>query len=296
MVRTSEGYFVVPVYFGDHPRGMIVDTGAEGNFVFRATLAEEGLHETGSHQASYLTEGLTGVERNGLTSVPLLKLAGIRLEAVTMPVVGMAPPKFDLLPVAGLLGTPYLSVFDIELDVPGETLSLYGKAGCAGIKPPWQGAYSTVPLSTLATNLRQRTQDVESSVNAPARGLGGEANRARLLLNVQVNGHSERAVLDTGATTSMRPEAAERAGLVAPPVPQSVTAGGVDRGKVEGDLRRAAELRVGDEVYHDKAVAVFPFVNLEADMLLGRDVFRGKRVFISFKERMMFVQPSDSKP
>jgi predicted aspartyl protease len=296
MVRGPGGDFVVPVYFGEHPRGMIVDTGAESNFIYRATLAEEGLHETAEHQGAILFEGATGVERNGIATVPVLKFAGLRFEGVKMVVVGADPPKFDLLPIAGLLGTPYLSAFDVEFDVPGETLSLYGKAGCSAIQPPWQGRYSALPLSTISTNLQQRTRDVESSVNVAVRGTGGEANRARLLVDVQVNGRPERAMLDTGAPTSMRPSAAEKAGLVAVDSSQAITISGADRGKANGDLRHAVELRVGDEVYRDKTVAVVPFVNVEADMILGRDIFRGKRVFISFKERMMFIQPSDSKP
>lgn len=286
-------YVVVPVYFGDHPRSMILDTGSTSNALFKAALAEEGLHEIGP--AYTIMQGATGVVRGGFAEIPALKFAGVRLTNVTMPVIDRPAPRFDVLPVAGLLGTPFLGVFDVELDFPGQRLSLYGKAVCHDVAPPWTGPRSELPVTALSNNLKLRTQDVASSANITVNA-STRANQARLLLDVEVNGHPERALLDTGATTILTPEAAAEAGIAQDPSPRITSIGGIDGGHIEGDERRAAELRLGGEVDRDVRVGVFPVLNANADMVLGLDSLRHRRMWISFAEKRIFVQPSDSVP
>src|SRR4051794_4664619 len=76
-----------------------------------------------------------------------------------------------------LLGRDYLSLFDLDLDIPSRRLTLYQPDGCSGRFIPWPERTIAIPL----------TQPTESA----------------LLLQVVVDGVALRALLDTGASASL---------------------------------------------------------------------------------------------
>ena len=289
------GHVIVPVRFGADPRSMIVDTGADGSVLFKDAVRDEKLSIVGS--ASTVFSGVGGVRRADVAEVPLFDFDGFRLKALAMPVMPVDAPKFDILPVAGVLGTSILSVFDVDMDFPGQTMTLFARASCDEIAPPWSPPYSRVQLIALPNNLRERLHDdVASAANVGHRG-SVSLNQAHVMVDVGVNGRTLRALLDTGSTfTSLTPEAAEAAGVRAPHNPLAIKVSGADGHAIEGDRRSLGELKIGDAVFRDVPVAVFQFQNTHTDMVIGLAELRGMRVWISFASKQMFFQPSNSKP
>lgn len=284
------GYVVAPVAFGGRVASMIVDTGSTVSALYGSALAGAGLVETGP---AFAIQGATGIARGGYADVPLLRFAGFDLVNLTLPVIERAAPPSDGPPVAGLLGAPFLAAFDVELDAPARRLSLYARATCAGLAPPWRSPFFELNATALPNNPKLRPRELTvGSGRAPA----GQsfANDARLLVDVELNGRPMRALLDTGSRTIVTPEAAELA-LLPPERPRRPeTVSGIDGGLMQGELRHADELRLGGLSLRDVPVGVFPILNAASGMVLGLGALAHERVWISFAEKRVFVQRSDS--
>src|SRR5262249_33235039 len=127
--------------------------------------------------------GVGGYEQRPNAIPRSLRLGGVALRRRTVTgdtsvTVGPIPlTEVAGRPVAGMLGRDFLALFDLDLDLPGGKLALYDVEGCEGRFLPWTMPYNAIPAASPTANA--------------------------LVLQVTVDRHALRALLDSGASASL---------------------------------------------------------------------------------------------
>jgi hypothetical protein len=265
------GAITVPVEVNGITATFILDTGAT-----RSVVTEDAVHRLGLARDEWVgttMSGIGGIESRPNADPRSFTLGGVKLMRRTLThdtslTVGILPRTHagNLL-VDGLLGRDFLSLFDLDLDVPGGHLTLYQIQDCAGRFLPWTGSYTAVPVTLPAENA--------------------------LIVPVAVDGTPLRALLDTGATSSlisapgMYRLGLQQANLGGDPV-QQVSGLGTHIVPMHQHVFRS--LQVGGQTVASPTIWVAPLrLSPIVDMLLGADWLAGRRVWISFSTRQLFV-------
>lgn len=258
---------LVAVAVNDRPATFQLDTGATRSLVTPDATRRLGLVR--DRWVGATVRGIGGIERQSVADPSSLAVGGIPLRhrnaigdrTLTVAPLGLASAGGRT--VDGLLGRDFLSSFDVVLDVSARRMTLWAVSGCAGRFLPWHVAYDAITA-------------------LPAYG-------DALVLPVQANGTTLRALPDTGASrTLIAAPGLARLGLgVGTPAGQ---ASGVGRRTRAVWTLRLSSLRVGNETMRDKEVLggefrVFPIV----DMVLGADWFATRRVWLSYATGQVFV-------
>jgi predicted aspartyl protease len=264
---------VVPAGINGHWLTLLVDTGAE-----RTVLAEDVVNRLGLGRDKRIVTRSTGMGGSYVASdaiIPGLVLGGVRF-----PVVRVAVGQFRFGPglvADGLLGSDLLTAFDLDIDVPGGKLTLYRPRMCPDVTPPWHEPYARV---------------------AGVRSLPPD----RLMVPVELDGVEGMGILDTGAqATTIGVRMATRLGLT----PESMATDpivqhhGAGPGTQEARLHRFNLLRVGPAEAPDPLLSVLPVDAGVGDALVGEDFINGRRIWLSFATREVFIatgKPAESSP
>jgi predicted aspartyl protease len=168
-------------------------------------------------------------------------------------------------PVAGLLGVDVLSHFEVELDLPAHRMALYTLTGCSSYAP-WPDA-STFALQRTATGLT--------------------------FVGAQVDGRAVRALVDTGARTTML----TRQTAMALGVSEATLAGattrngvGIGSGSVVFRQHRFDELGLPGDLVRDMPVNIAELDLPDIDMLLGADYLERRHTWISYATGRLFIR------
>ena len=270
-VQVAAGVPVVGVQVNGVTLNFVLDTGAQRSLVTDATVARAAMRL--DEWADTTVKGISGYERHRNADPASLLLGGIALRRRTL--VGDSTLTVGPLPqtsfaghdIAGLLGADFLGGFDLDLDEPHGTLSLYRVTRCAGRFLPWQSGYDTIAAS------------------APIRDV--------LTIPVQLDGVPLRAEIDSGASIGLL----TATGIVRMGLNEAVLANdpsgsvsGVGRFAVATHRHRFNMLRVGAEriaapMIWAAPVHVLPVV----DILLGGEWLRQRRVWFSYATSQIFV-------
>jgi hypothetical protein len=270
-LTVTGGIITVPVEVNNVTASFILDTGAQRSVVTEAAIARLGLAR--DQWVSTTMSGIGGVNRRANADPRSLTLGGVPLVRHTLnhdtsltvgilPLSGRAGPPID-----GLLGRDYLSEFDLDLDLATRQLALYQPRGCTGRFLPWAGDYAAVPVSN--------------------------PSESALVIPVLLDGASLSALLDSGASSSLLAApgmfrlgmgVADLAGDPSAPV------SGLGTHTVVMHRHQFRSLRVGAQTVDAPLIWVAP-VRLSpiVDMLLGADWLAGRRVWISYATRQVFV-------
>ncbi|HVY17945.1 MAG TPA: retroviral-like aspartic protease family protein [Rhodopila sp.] len=262
---------LVTVMVDGQPARFILDTGAERTVVSEAAAARLGLPR--DKWVGTTMGGVGGVNSRPNALPRSLSLGGVALVRNTLNhdtslVVTPTLRGVPLTVADGLLGRDFLSVFDLDLDTVHRTLGLETVHDCAGRFLPWHGPYAAMP-ATLA--------------------MGGA-----VILPVVLDGRPLRALLDTGASSSLLAAPGMfRMGLTVATVaddPSDVVSGVGPRSVVMRRHRFGA-LSVAGKVDAQPEIWVAP-VHLVpiVDLLLGMDWLAGREVWISYATRQVFVR------
>ena len=123
--------FVVPVTVNGHAIDMLLDTGAQKSLL--GELVVRRLNSTAYARSQTSLMGLSGT-----STTPDARINSMSIGAVTLP--------FDRLPVNsfggnqpfdGILGLDILRLYDLDIDGPKRSLTLYRVRRCDPAPPPW---------------------------------------------------------------------------------------------------------------------------------------------------------------
>ncbi len=208
----------------------------------------------------------------GATTATDVTIDRMVIGGVHFPVDRVAVGPFSLqndrgLHADGLLGADILLAFDMDIDVPGGTLTLYRSRVCPNAKPPWAGPSVEIQ--------------------------GVRALKDRLLVPSDLDGAAGRAIVDTGAEANLLGvNMARRIGLtdqdlLADPPIRNEGTGGVSISR----LHRFRSLRIGPVVEEHPEMVVMQSDFGVGDALIGESFLQGRRVWLSFPGRRIFVSP-----
>jgi hypothetical protein len=270
-IEMADGHILVTVRVNDTDATFILDTGAERTLMGDDVVRRLGLERDGWVASTIL--GLGGYEERPNALPRSLRLGNVALRRRTLTgdtSVTVGPLPVNQIaghPIAGLLGRDFLSPFDLDMDLPDHRLTLYDVRGCGGGFLPWSMPYAAIPATTP---------------------IG-----AALVLQAEVDGRPLRALLDTGASSSLIvAPGIFRLGLTPAILARDPGGNGAGMGPAPVFMHRHrfAELRVGpvstrNPVMWVAAAHVVPIV----DMLLGADWLRTRHVWVSFATKQLFV-------
>jgi predicted aspartyl protease len=253
---------VVPAGIDGRWVRLLVDSGAERTVLAADLVAKLGLER--DRKILTRSTGMGGTFTANDAIIPGLVLGGVRF-----PLHRIAVGEFRFGPglaADGLLGSDILLAFDLDIDVPGRTLTLYRPRVCPDVQPPWTEPY--------------------------ARVAGVRAQKDRLLIPIQLDGVEGMGILDTGAqATTIGPRMAERLGLtpdalVNDPIVQHHGAGAGTR---EARLHRFKLLQIGPAAAPEPVLSVLREDAGVGDALVGEDFINGRRIWLSFANREVFI-------
>ena len=256
----------IPVSFNGKQTRIWLDSGAFFNFMPKAKAAELGLATEPLPFGFYIT-GTGGQATAELARVRDFGVAGATLHDVAFVVGGSDVGN-------GALGANFLGVWDTEFDLAKGAVNLFREAGCNRLNMAYWGSGMWV---------------------GEARLFGGENdNDHHIYVEVIVNGHSLRAMLDSGAPASViGRRAAERVGmdLASPQVVASEKISGIGAHQRNSWIARAQTIAIGGEQIRNSPIRVIDDRNdaPHDDMVLGVDFLMAHHVLVSQPQHKMFL-------
>jgi predicted aspartyl protease len=258
------GFLTVPATIDDKPVTMLVDTGAERTIVTPGTV--EALRLDRDRHRNTTIYGTGGASFGANAKIQSFGFGGYEMLDQSYAVGQLSPRE----PENGILGADWLSLYDVEIDVPQRRMALYQAQGCEGRYIPWHGSYTDL-----------------AHIHVQGRDL--------LNLPVQLAGQPLTALLDSGAnSTQITESSAARLGVdaVAMAHDPASQAMGVDQTRLSMHRHRFPDMVVGAEHFPSVVLSVGAVQVPNADMLLGADFLRSRRVWLSYTTQQVFIQRS----
>ena len=276
----------VPVELGGKSRELLLDTGAGFTMVDQSLVDELGLQ---TRESSVRTFDLAGraSDRYVETSFKLGRLGYPKFSLQ----VGTGLQEAGEPAMTGLLGTSFLAFFDVAIDPAGKSLDLVLPDHC----PDQVIFWPTTAVAKIPLDFTDYT----------------------LIVEVKLDGKPVKAILDTGAATStLRINTAERLFDLKPGSPDTPASGvlngnerfttyhhvfktldfgGVNVANIDIDLIPDRVTREFREKPTGSLIGVVP-QSVAAPMLIGMDVLRHTRFYISYKARTLYVTPPTAPP
>jgi predicted aspartyl protease len=262
-LHVRDRLLVVPAGINGTWVHLVVDSGAERTTISAAAVARLSL----PHDPRYKVQsvGIGGTTTSTDVTIDRLVLGGVHF-----PIERVAAGAFDLhngsgLDADGLLGADVLLAYDMDIDVPAGVLTLYRSRLCPNVQPPWQEPWIEI------TGVRSR--------------------KDRLLVPFELDGAEGMALVDTGAQGNVLGVAmAHRMGLseqvlASDPAVRNAGTGGV----IVSRRHIFNRLRVGPIVEKLPRMVVLPSDFGIGDAVLGEQFLQGRRVWLSFRNRQIFV-------
>ena len=242
---------------------MVVDTGAQASAVTPETVNELKLPKDPFHRTSITTIGGQDVKRNAI----LERLRVGTIDFSNLSVTVLALDGAELGKIAGIIGADVLSDFDLDLNIPRRTLTLYRPSDCKPIRPPWSGRYQTISAYV--------------------------ASRNQFFFPVELNGHPVATLFDTGSRGETVSRAtAKSIGISDAQLDNDPASTAMSGGMHEYAVRRHRfdTFKVGEETLHNIPLDVADFHQPGVDMLIGADYMHWRRLFLSYSARLLFIQ------
>jgi predicted aspartyl protease len=262
-LRSARNFMLATLSLNGHDMTMVVDTGAEATTLTPRAVALLGLPADGHGS---LLRGVTGNVRSANATLHQLAIDGMIVGSDLSVGVSEMPAFPGVHPaVAGLLGTDVLAHYEVELDVPDRRMALYSQHGCDGYIP-WPRA-TAIPFQRTASGLA--------------------------FVGAQVDGRQVRAMLDTGARTTLM----TRATAMSLGVSAATLAGasarsgiGIGMGSIAFRQLRFAEIGLPGDLERDMPVNIAELDLPGIDMLLGADYVDARHAWISYGTGRLFMR------
>jgi predicted aspartyl protease len=244
---------------------LILDTGAERTLLTDATVARLGLPRNAAHADQVI--GIGPAAAVAEADAKLLGLGEVALRDRPIVVGAFALAPADQVTPDGLLGIDVLSHYDIDLDMPGGRATLYRARDCPAWSPPW-------PARADMLNAARGPHD-------------------HLLAPITLDGRPLQATVDSGSeTTTIALSALAHLGLSAASLAHdpSLRVQGMSRTLTSVHVHRFDSLRIGDLDFRQPYIPVSPLPDFLGDALLGADVLRAHRVWLSWASERIWIE------
>lgn len=256
---------------------MLVDSGAFHSFLTESTARQLGLKLRYLSRGFHI-EGLTGSVEARRTVVKKLKFGGTELNDVEF-AVGANEIGAGIM---GILGRNFLDIADTEYDLGHGVVRLsFPNRECNDkVMAYWAG---------------------DAVVNVvPMAGLGPNDDDGALVVDARLNKLDVAALMDTGAPrSSVLKSAALRAGISESDLQDPGRTGGAGKGRVNAWRATFNAFELGGERVSPlrmKVVDVPKGPNQVWHMILGLDYFLSHRIYVSRKQRKLFITWNGGPP
>jgi predicted aspartyl protease len=242
---------------------MIVDSGSSMN-ILALSEAEKLKVEVVPLRDKLIMVGLAGGQWAKMAMVKRFTLGGDSFKEIPFIVIddNFGPD------VAGLLGDNFLTIGDQEYDLAHGAVRIFQPRGCGKDSLAYwaaDGAYSVVPMRS--TN----------------------ADTADVTVEVLINGLKVRAVVDSGAATSVVSFAAARRAGIDISGPDVVKSPGWGKGRSRDTwIAPVASFQIGDERILHTRLRIGDLSRVDNDMLLGADFLMSHRVLVSESQGRLY--------
>ncbi len=250
------------------PVTMILDTGAELTTLTKAAAARIGA-EAPRIELDHRLAGIGAAIGTRQVELRTFAAGAASLPWRRLLVADVTIAQASALPLDGLLGADVLSDFDVEIDFSRHRLGLHERQSGPDAAPDWPGPYATIA--------------------APRSAAG------HLFFPVLLNGRGLAAIIDTGAQLSFVAASAARAGGVTDAAlsrDRTMTAAGAAGEHLAAHLHRFSRLEVGGEILRDPELLVAEIALRDADVVLGADFLRTRRLWLSYGAQKVFLAPA----
>ena len=264
-VATLRNAPIVTLSANGVPVTLVIDTGAQGTILTPAVAQRIGAQRPRIEFQRQL-HGIAGT-----LPTDEVELHSFTIGEVAIPWrrVRVAPVNVASVfsgPLDGVLGADSLSSFDVDLDLPGQRMVLYEKQTCPGAVPAWPERYATI---------------------SAGRSVGDH-----LFFPVQLDGRRTDAFVDTGSQFTVLSTRAALAMGMTPGVLQHdriATVLGAAAERLTARVHRFSRLEVGTEVLRNPEIIVTDVRLSDADLVLGIDFLRARRIWFSYGSRQVFI-------
>lgn len=266
MVTPMGNIPVVTVHINGGTADFLFDTGAERTVMTAAAAGRLGVEAHYEYPRRMRSLGIAVA--GGEARLRSFDLGGMALRDFRILVGAVLLPSLDGRPVDGLLGADFLSDYEVDLDLAHRRITLYAPPPCPIIAPAWHGTYSTIAAS--------------------------RSPHDRLFFPVRLDGHALAALIDTGAQlTTLDAASAAAIGVTGPSLAQDpvTTLRGAAAEAVRSRAHRFAELQIDGESLRDQTIMVTRLELQDAELMIGADILRWQRVWLSYASHRIFLEP-----
>ena len=255
---------IITLSINGSPASFLLDTGAERTILSSSAAKRLGVvpHFEYARRMRSLGTAVAG----GDARLRTVDLGGMAVPDVRVIVGPVSLPPVAGNPVDGLLGADFLADFEVDLDLVQRRVLLYQPPTCPITGPEWHQPYATI-----------------------------RANRSlhdRLFFPVSLDGHRLAALIDTGAQlTALDAVSATALGITGATMARDpvATLRGAAAEVVKSRVHRFARLDIDGEVVRDPVIAVAGLGLQDADLVLGANFLRWRRVWLSYASHLIFI-------
>ena len=264
-VATLRNAPIVTLSANGVPVTLVLDTGAEGTILTPAVAQRIGAQRPQMEFQRQL-HGIAGTLQTTEAELRSFTIGGVAIpwRRVRVAPVNVAPVFSG--PLDGVLGADSLSSFDVDLDLPGHRMVLYGKHTCPGAAPAWAEPYATISA--------------------------GRSFGDHLFFPVQLDGRRTDAFVDTGSQfTVLSTRAAIAMGVTGAILARDRAAAvrGAAAERLAARVHQFSRLEIGAEVLRNPEIIVTDVRLSDADLVLGIDFLRARRIWFSYGSRQIFI-------
>jgi predicted aspartyl protease/lipoprotein NlpI len=261
-VKIQSGLPIIEGAINGKPIGVLLDTGAFASLITKNAASRLGLTLRGARAESMI--GIGGESDVSVAFIEELYIGGSVRNNYRVRVAAERPIRG----VDFILGDDFFQGWDLEFDYAKGVVRLFQPRNC-----------KDAPLAYWDRNAPFVPMEDEQKVVLP----------------VAVNGRAARALLDSGASSSVisMPFAA-KLGITtgSPGVVASSCSGGIGAGLVNTWVAPFDSVAVGDEVIRnaklEMANLIPELVNISPEVILGTDFLRTHRVLVSRSQRRVY--------
>jgi predicted aspartyl protease len=265
-IHVEQNRALVDVQLDGKPATLMLDSGSNATLLTRA--AEDRLKLPMEYSKVERIDGVGGSSFGHPVHADIFSVGELKLSDRTLPVGGFEIVGRGGITPDGFLGTDVIGGYDIDLDLPGQRVTLYRARDCPNGAPPW-----SFPSTRLA-----------APPTAPGLGYA--------FISAIVNGHPLLGFLDSGAdVTTIDRTAALSIGISEGELDQdrAVAMSGAVPFRAASRVHRFASLRIGDDQYNGLRLVVTALPVNTASMLVGMDYLHTHRIWISLQSRVVYI-------